>query len=318
MNIRYQLFITIRRDRQYLYQVNSSFSCCCHSMKPLVISTTIFNSMTHDYCNGVWIFTWNSPSLYFLDQTKATPSTTNEENESESGDSLDWDDIEDHDREGDVFEEPDESSTESSATSSDDDETGGIRFVCGLVYQIWVRGLQIAHCSIVTILCRVEDTGNIRTEPKFIVFISQLLLLLKFCPFCKGDNPEVETRKVGTMAFVKCTCTIPGCQKVFTWRSQQYMPGTSKMPAGNFLLCFSMLVAGTSASKIFRVFSHMGLCCISLTTYFRHQKVSVKFKMTYWQIESIYGEYQASKCRPDIIQWLQFSDQHADCSLKDL
>ncbi|CAB4027620.1 Hypothetical predicted protein, partial [Paramuricea clavata] len=40
--------------------------------------------------------------------------------------------------------------------------------------------------------------GNIRTEPKFIVFWTQLLLLFKFCHSCKSDNPLIKTRQVGT------------------------------------------------------------------------------------------------------------------------
>ena len=36
------------------------------------------------------------------------------------------------------------------------------------------------------------------------------------------------------------------------------MKGT-RIPAGNLLLSFATLVAGASASKIFRVFSHVGM-----------------------------------------------------------
>lgn len=49
------------------------------------------------------------------------------------------------------------------------------------------------------------------------------------------------------------------------------MPGT-KIPAGNFLLCFAILLAGGSASKVIQIFNHMGLACISLSTFFRHQR----------------------------------------------
>ena len=50
------------------------------------------------------------------------------------------------------------------------------------------------------------------------------------------------------------------------------MPGT-KVYAGNFLLSFAILVAGSSASKVLQVMKHMGFACISLPTYFRHQQV---------------------------------------------
>ena len=52
------------------------------------------------------------------------------------------------------------------------------------------------------------------------------------------------------------------------------MSGT-KIYAGNFLVSFAILVAGSSASKVLQVMKHMGLACISLPTYFRHQQVSI-------------------------------------------
>lgn len=120
---------------------------------------------------------------------------------------------------------------------------------------------------------RVQGTGNLRTEPKFIVFFSQLLLLFKICPVCKADNPMLETTATGTMASVKIFCINPKCHKrEQIWNSQPTIPGT-RMPAGNFLLCFAILIAGGSATKVFQIFSHMGLACISLKTFFLHQRV---------------------------------------------
>ena len=114
---------------------------------------------------------------------------------------------------------------------------------------------------------------NLRTQPKFIVFLSQLLLLFKFCHFCKAENPLVETRQVGTMAVVTSTCTNKKCSKKdVIWKSQPNMPGT-KIPAGNFLLCMAILLSGSSASKVLQLFKHMGVACFSLNTFFRHQRV---------------------------------------------
>ena len=48
----------------------------------------------------------------------------------------------------------------------------------------------------------------------------------------------------------------------------------AKIPAGNFLLCFAILLAGGYASKVIKIFNHMGLACISLSTFFQHQRVS--------------------------------------------
>ncbi|CAH3028658.1 unnamed protein product [Porites evermanni] len=45
--------------------------------------------------------------------------------------------------------------------------------------------------------------------------------------------------------------------------------------AGNFMLCIAVLLAGGSATKVFRIFSHMGLSCVSLNTLFKFQRVSL-------------------------------------------
>lgn len=129
--------------------------------------------------------------------------------------------------------------------------------------------------SLYTFGYRVSVKGtNLRTEPKHIVFLSQLLLLFGFCHSCKTDNPMVDVDQVGTEAVVTSTCSNPKCPNPkSTWHSQPTMPGT-KLPAGNFLLCVAILVAGASASKVFTVFAHMGLGCISLNTFFKYQRVS--------------------------------------------
>ena len=112
-----------------------------------------------------------------------------------------------------------------------------------------------------------------RTEPKFIVFMTQLMALFKYCPFCKSENPDVSVKENGTMAEVNITCSNQSCGKTSSWHSQPVIPGT-KIAAGNFLLCFAILVAGASATKVLRVLKHMGVKCFSLTTFFKHQRVS--------------------------------------------
>ena len=44
---------------------------------------------------------------------------------------------------------------------------------------------------------------NLCTEPKHIVFLSQLLVLFKFCHVCKADNPLIEAGGIGTEAVIK-------------------------------------------------------------------------------------------------------------------
>ena len=113
---------------------------------------------------------------------------------------------------------------------------------------------------------------NLCTEPKHIVFLSQLFLLFKFCHVHKADNPMVEASEFGTETVVKTTCSV--CKKENTWHSQPTIPG-SGIATGNFLLCMAILVAGGSASKVLNIFSHMGLGCVSLNTFFKYQRVSI-------------------------------------------
>ena len=113
-----------------------------------------------------------------------------------------------------------------------------------------------------------------KSEVKFIVFINKLLLLFHICPFCKADGLLVDWKLIGTMLEVTSSCANICCTgKTFKWKSQPEMRGTM-MPAGNFLLSFATLVSGSSATKVVNLFRHMGLACISLSTYYRHQSVS--------------------------------------------
>ena len=76
------------------------------------------------------------------------------------------------------------------------------------------------------------------------------------------------------MICVETQCGNPKCLKIdFIWQSQPLLED-AKTAAGNILLSFAVLLAGASASKVLRVFSHMGMACHSLRQFYRHQKVS--------------------------------------------
>ena len=152
-----------------------------------------------------------------------------------------------------------------------------LQFNCEVIFSLNLQKLLLETFMYATIrfaLCSRLHDDNLRTSPKHIVFLSKLLLLFQICHICRADHPLVETREVGTMAVVTSRCQNPKCpKKENVWYSQPYMPGT-KTPAGNFLLCFAILLSGGSASKVFQIFQHMGLACISLCTFFHHQRVS--------------------------------------------
>ena len=119
------------------------------------------------------------------------------------------------------------------------------------------------------------NDGNLKTQPKFVVFLPQLLELFDVCPSCKMPGVLVEVKGFSTMVQVETTCCNDNCmQKNRTWKSQPFMPGTY-ISAGNVLLSFSILCAGGCASKVIKIFEHMGLGCISLSTFFRHQQVCI-------------------------------------------
>ena len=119
---------------------------------------------------------------------------------------------------------------------------------------------------------------DIRTEPKYIVFLSKLLLLFQFCHVCRtGRKPEMTAEQTGTGIVIKTVCTNSRCRKEFVWSSQPFMPGT-KILAGNFLISMAVLFAGGSFTKVRQIFLHMGLACISLSTFFRHQRVSDNYE----------------------------------------
>ena len=145
---------------------------------------------------------------------------------------------------------------------------------------------------------------NLRTEPKHIVFLSQLLLLFKFCHVCKADNPLIEAGGIGTEAVIKTTCS-----KEKTWYSQPLILGT-QMPAGNFLLCLSILLVGGSAMKVFQMFSHMGLGHISLKTFFKCQRVSEDILIILKDIwhNTLNGSFNTQKCILTIcVTWYIFT-----------
>ena len=114
---------------------------------------------------------------------------------------------------------------------------------------------------------------SLKEAPKFIVFLSCLFELFKFCPACKGDDPLITTKVVGTMIEMKTVCAGDTCNKRESiWRSQPCFEGT-EIPACNVLLPFATLSAGGTGTKILRIFDHMGLAHQSLNKFLKHQRV---------------------------------------------
>ena len=109
---------------------------------------------------------------------------------------------------------------------------------------------------------------SLHKERKYMVFWSSLVTLLAWCccPSCSSKKLHPTQSEVGTM--LKLTLTCQDCERKFVWNSQPFIGNT---PVGNMLLSASILFSGNIASKVMKLFSHMGCACISLRTFFRHQ-----------------------------------------------
>lgn len=143
--------------------------------------------------------------------------------------------------------------------------------MAALIFLFWP--LWFITLSQLTYSFLLESSPMTTISRQICGFLSPLLLLFNVCPHCKVPNPLVEARQFGTTAHVTTTCHNEKCKKTQNiWKSQPTMTGTM-IPAGNFLLSFAILIVGGSASKVIKIFETMGLACISLSTFFRHQRV---------------------------------------------
>ncbi|XP_065068028.1 uncharacterized protein LOC135693461 isoform X1 [Rhopilema esculentum] len=139
----------------------------------------------------------------------------------------------------------------------------------------------------------IDENVPIQDEPKFIVFQSMLVALFSlFCFKCGEKKPALEDIKYETMVKVIQACKK--CKGAFTWSSQPLVLG--QIPAGNILLSFATLAAGASISKVLLILRHMGVCCYTARTLFKHQK---KFLfptiLSYWDN---YRENMLAALRP--------------------
>lgn len=70
------------------------------------------------------------------------------------------------------------------------------------------------------------------------------------------------------MLTIEAECS--NCGETHTWKSQPDLLG--KFPAGNLLLSFAVLSAGTSIRKVLLVFRHMGMLVYHEPAYYYHQR----------------------------------------------
>lgn len=82
------------------------------------------------------------------------------------------------------------------------------------------------------------------------------------------------------MVSVTTSCTA--CNQQFIWNSQPMIFG--HYYAGNVLLSFAMLCAGSCIRKTLRVFQHMNICAFGESTFYHHQKnLLIPATVKFWQ-----------------------------------
>ncbi|XP_041428792.1 uncharacterized protein LOC121397046 [Xenopus laevis] len=118
----------------------------------------------------------------------------------------------------------------------------------------------------------VSDSDFVR-ERKFIVFETQLDLLLKLIPcqfndgqMCPAPISKIHKTVEGSMVTVNLTCRK--LHNSLIWKSQ---PTISNMPVGNILMSSSILLSGSSFQKVKEMFDLFGIAAISKTTFYKNQ-----------------------------------------------
>ena len=112
------------------------------------------------------------------------------------------------------------------------------------------------------------------------------------CHFCFADKPTLRVFQNGTMVTMVAKCKT--CQQDFTWKSQPYLLG--KVPAGNLLLSFAILCAGSSVSKVLLVLHHMGVYSFKQATFYYQRHLLIPGIITFWNqyqqnvLESLKGK----------------------------
>ena len=106
-------------------------------------------------------------------------------------------------------------------------------------------------------------------------------------------NPEVSMKQTGTMLSIEAKCH--NCKGIFSWKSQPFI--LSKLPAGNLLLSFAVLCAGSSIKKLLLVFKHMGILAYHEPTFYCHQRyLLIPSVVSFWRqyqkkiLESLKGK----------------------------
>ncbi|KAI4805509.1 hypothetical protein KUCAC02_010119 [Chaenocephalus aceratus] len=123
---------------------------------------------------------------------------------------------------------------------------------------------------------------DLNAADKFIVYQTQLMSLFTICPSCCGETQGNVEQQEGTYIKIKQVCAACGYERFWQNQSMLYR----NMPACNLLLSGAIHFSGCMATQTIRMLKLLGLQCISVGTFFRHQRLyTIPTIVQAWQNE---------------------------------
>ncbi|XP_010793701.1 uncharacterized protein isoform X1 [Notothenia coriiceps] len=123
---------------------------------------------------------------------------------------------------------------------------------------------------------------DLNAADKFIVCQTQLMSLFTICPSCCGETQGNVEQQEGTYIKIKQVCAACGYERF--WQNQPML--YRNMPACNLLLSGANHFSGCMATQTIRMLKLLGLQCISVGTFFRHQRLyTIPTIVQAWQTE---------------------------------
>uniref|UniRef100_A0AAV2KG27 Transposase n=2 Tax=Knipowitschia caucasica TaxID=637954 RepID=A0AAV2KG27_KNICA len=114
-----------------------------------------------------------------------------------------------------------------------------------------------------------EEQRNTKFADKFIVCESQLLSLFAVCPQCSEETQRKVKHQQGTFIKVEQICSACGFER--EWQNQPKMH--KYMPLCNLMLSGAIHFSGCMPTQALRMLGLLGVQCISVRTFFRHQQL---------------------------------------------
>ena len=130
-----------------------------------------------------------------------------------------------------------------------------------------------------------KDPRDIVTEPKYIVYETELLRLFETCPICgEPTSGEIDQRvNTGWGSMVRIVQNCVNCEHSRTWNSQ---PMRGNLPLGNLMLSAAIIYSGSKVSQVLRLAKIFSLKMFSRETFHRHQNsYLIPSIITGWKVE---------------------------------